>query len=123
MVRERFQTALGDGDAVAVSSVVAFELWYRVGNSRRQTLNTERLRTFLAGPVELLAFDDTDAQVAGMLRARLEAAGTPIGAYDLLIAGQALRYQRTLVTANTGEFSRVHGLVFEDWAAGQAANH
>jgi len=44
------------------------------------------------------------------------AAGRPIGAYDLLIAGQALRHRVTLVTANAKEFGRVNGLVWEDWA-------
>jgi predicted nucleic acid-binding protein len=35
---------------------------------------------------------------------------------DLLIAGQALRRNATLVTANTKEFRRVKGLAWEDWA-------
>ena len=39
-----------------------------------------------------------------------------IGAYDVLIAGQALRHQLTLVTANVREFSRIKGLEWEDWA-------
>ncbi len=48
--------------------------------------------------------------------ATLEAAGKPIGAYDLLIAGQALRHGLTLITANSREFGRVKGLAWEDWA-------
>jgi len=58
----------------------------------------------------------TDARSAGRVRAAWEAAGKPIGAYDLLIAGQALRHRVTLVTANANEFARVKGLVWEDWA-------
>jgi tRNA(fMet)-specific endonuclease VapC len=46
----------------------------------------------------------------------LEAAGKPIGAYDYLIAGQALARQLTLMTANISEFSRVKGLMWQDWA-------
>ena len=46
----------------------------------------------------------------------MEATGKPIGAYDLLIAGQALRRKMTLITANTKEFGRVKGLLWEDWA-------
>ena len=57
--------------------------------------------------VNLLAFEPEDAKVAGQLRAGLESVGKPIGAYDLLIAGQALRHQLALVTANGREFSRV----------------
>jgi len=56
----------------------------------------------------------------GTIRAALERVGRPIGAYDLLIAAQAVRHKITLVTAkvtaNTKEFSRVKGLVWEDWA-------
>ncbi len=41
--------------------------------------------------------------------------GTPIGPYDVLIAGQALARGLVLVTHNVGEFSRVGGLLIEDW--------
>jgi tRNA(fMet)-specific endonuclease VapC len=115
-VRPRLERALKDGASVAVSAVVAFELWYGAKSARRQA-NRQRLETFFAGPLELVAFDDEDARAAGEVRAALESAGTPIGAYDLLIAGQALRYDATLVTANTAEFSRVGDLRWEDWAA------
>jgi tRNA(fMet)-specific endonuclease VapC len=118
-VRTRFQQAAADGEALAVPSVVVFELWYGVGKSARQDANAARLRTFLAGPLELLALDDEDARIAGLLRATLETAGTPIGAYDLLIAAQALRHGMTLVTANVAEFARVAGLAWEDWAGPQ----
>jgi tRNA(fMet)-specific endonuclease VapC len=40
---------------------------------------------------------------------------TPIGPYDLQIAAIALAYDVTLVTHNTGEFSRVPHLRIEDW--------
>ena len=95
-----------------------FELWYGVEKSEHKEANTNRLQTFLAGPITVLAFEDEDARSAGTIRATLEKAGRPIGAYDLLISGQAVRYTMTLVTANSKEFSRVKGLVWEDWAKG-----
>jgi tRNA(fMet)-specific endonuclease VapC len=116
-VRRRFEEASEGSARIATSSVVMFELWYGVGRSARPDANADRLAVFLAGPVEVDDFDDEDARVAGQVRATLEAAGTPIGAYDVLIAGQALRRGSTLVTANAGEFSRVHGLAWEDWAS------
>jgi tRNA(fMet)-specific endonuclease VapC len=116
-VRPRLERALKDGASVAVSAVVAFELWYGAAKSARRQANRQRLETFFAGPLELVPFDDEDARAAGEVRAALESACTPIGAYDLLIAGQALRYDATLVTANTAEFSRVSDLRWEDWAA------
>jgi tRNA(fMet)-specific endonuclease VapC len=54
-------------------------------------------------------------RVAGSVRTTVEAPRKPIGAYDVLMAGQALRHQLTLVTANALEFSRVKGLVLQDW--------
>jgi len=115
-MRERYREAEAAGDYLAVSSIVLFELWYGVEKSSRVQENTERLRILLAGDLDLLDFDDEDAQAAGRVRASLEKAGAPIGAYDLLIAGQALRRGLTVITANTSELSRVAGLSWEDWA-------
>jgi len=115
-VRFRLQEALDRDAEVLVSTVVAFELWYGVAKSVRQEANAKRLETFFAGPVSLLPFEEEDAKAAGRLRAAMESAGKPIGAYDLLIAGQALRRNMTLVTANAREFGRIKGLAWEDWA-------
>jgi tRNA(fMet)-specific endonuclease VapC len=114
-VRERYREAEAAGDYRALSSVVLFELWYGVAKSSQLQENAERMRVLLSGDVDLLDFDDEDARAAGQIRAALEKAGTPIGAYDLLIAGQALRRELTVVTANTSEFSRVAGLSWQDW--------
>ena len=50
------------------------------------------------------AFGADAARRAGLLCFELETAGTPIGAYDLLIASHALVLDLTLVTANAEEF-------------------
>ena len=115
--RERFDELTDDGRLIAVSSLVQFELWYGVAKSAQQDANADRLAYFLSGPVEQIDFDAEDAREAGRVRAALKRAGTPIGPYDVLIAGQALRRGATLVTANGGEFSRISGLQWEDWSA------
>lgn len=116
-VRRRFERVTTAGEVIATSSVVLFELWYGVAKSQRPKVNAERIATFLAGPLEILDFSAEDAEHAGRVRAALEIAGKPIGAYDLLIAGQALRHKATLVTANSSEFARVRGLRMQDWGA------
>ena len=63
----------------------------------------------------VLAFDREDARQAARIRAFLARSGRPIGPYDVLIAGQTLARNLTLVTHNTGEFERVPGLISEDW--------
>jgi tRNA(fMet)-specific endonuclease VapC len=114
-VRGRLRHAITAGDAIAVSAIVLFELWYGVARSERRHENAERLRVFLSGAVAVVPFADEHATTAGDLRAELEALGTPIGPYDLLIAAQALKSGATLVTANVSEFARIAGLAWEDW--------
>jgi len=115
-VQKRFARESRRGSKFFVPSVVAFELWYGVFKSARQKENTTRCEVFFAGPLETLSFQAADARVAGELRTELESSGRPIGAYDLLIAGQAVRHQMTLITANVSEFARVRGLLWDDWS-------
>jgi tRNA(fMet)-specific endonuclease VapC len=116
-VRRRFRRAVGKNDVMLLSSIVAFELWYGVGKSQRQESNAQRLEAFFAGPLEWAEFDEEDAREAGTVRAELESGGKPIGAYDVLVAGQARRRGATLVTSNAREFGRVRHLTWEDWAS------
>ncbi|MCX7192139.1 MAG: PIN domain-containing protein, partial [Proteobacteria bacterium] len=69
----------------------------------------------LLRPMQLLPFDSECAFHAARIRVELEAAGTPIGSHDMLIAATALRHQATLVTRNVREFSRVQGLQWLNW--------
>ena len=76
-VRRRFQRAIAKEATMLVSSVVAFELWYGVAKSQRKEANTQRLRAFLAGPLEWTLFDEEDAREAGAVRAELETGRFP----------------------------------------------
>jgi tRNA(fMet)-specific endonuclease VapC len=97
---------------VAVSAIVAHELFSGAFKSRRAIQN---LALIDALQFEILEFDKEDARQAGEIRALLASKGTPIGPYDVLIAGQALARDMILVTRNTQEFGRVIGLQIEDW--------
>jgi tRNA(fMet)-specific endonuclease VapC len=116
VVRARFDEAVTRGARMHVPAIVAFELWYGVAKSNRLESNAKRVEKLFAGPVSLLPFDEEDARAAGRVRAALEMSGKLIGPYDLLIAGQALRRDLTLVTATVKEFRRVKTLRWEDWA-------
>ena len=97
---------------VAISSIVAHELYYGAFKSSRIIQNVERVDLLR---LRTLEFDRDDARRAGEVRARLAREGIPIGPYDVLIAGQALSRSLVLVTHNGREFSRVDGLKIEDW--------
>lgn len=99
---------------VRLCSVVKAELLYGARKSKRVSDNLMRLMQFFA-TFDSLPFDDLAAEHYGMLRAQLEAAGTPIGANDMMIAATALASDSTLVTRNQSEFLRVTGLSVETW--------
>ena len=93
-------------------SIVAHELCY--GAYRSQHVD-DNLRRIEALRFELLDFDREDARRAGQLRALLAAQGTPVGPYDILIAGQAWARGLTLITRNVREFQRIGQIAVENW--------
>ncbi|WP_256997516.1 PIN domain-containing protein [Gloeobacter morelensis] len=70
-VRTRLREVLAVEASAAISTIALFELWYGVAKSARRKENTERLRAFLSGRVEVFAFEEEDAVRAGELRAKL----------------------------------------------------
>jgi tRNA(fMet)-specific endonuclease VapC len=115
-IEVRVVKELREKSELSISSVSTFELWYGVAKSSRREANSQKLMVFLSNWLNLVNFDDEDARFAGEVRAELESVGRPVGAYDLLIAGQALRHKMTLVTANAREFGRIKNLSWEDWS-------
>ena len=113
---------------VGVPAIVEYELRYGL-----LRLSSEAAAPRLAAlaqllqPLQSLPFDSECAAHASdysawqcaahaaRIRAELEAAGTPIGPHDTLIAATALRHQAILVTRNEREFSRVAGLQWVNW--------
>ena len=102
-------------DEIKVSSVTVMELEYGAAKSNWSERSREAIKAFLAS-FDILSFSDTDAAVCGQLRSELAVRGTPIGAYDIMIAAQGVSRGLTVVTHNTGEFQRVTGIKLEDWA-------
>lgn len=100
-------------DAVATSIIVAAELRYGAAKKGSQRL-AEQLETILAA-MEVIPLEVPADATYGATRVALEAAGTPIGANDLLIAAQTLALDMVLVTNNEREFERVSGLKVENW--------
>lgn len=94
--------------------VTVYELF--CGLAKAQDPANERLKVerFVSAIIEL-QFDHASAEAAANIRTALERQGTPIGPYDLLIAGQALASGLILVTNNVREFQRVSGLKLESW--------
>ena len=110
-LRERFNRNSG---ALAISAVSLAELHYGAEKSSRPSQNLDVVARFV-GCLNVLPFSTDCAAPYGQIRAELEARGTPIGPYDLMIAAPALSEDLTLVTNNLREFKRVTGLRVENW--------
>ena len=110
-VRQRFNL---EADGLSISSIVLTELLHGAAKSARPVENRNEVQKF-AARLDVLPFDARAADHAADIRANLERRGKTIGAYDLLIAGQARSLGLVVVTGNLAEFQRVEGLRCEDW--------
>ena len=99
---------------IAIPSVVLYELEYGIAKSNSPRKRQAQLNE-ICSVVEVLPFNSREARCSALIRADLENKATPIGPYDLLIAGTAVAYQGILVTNNTKEFDRVPDLKLENW--------
>ena len=103
---------------VCTSIIVAAELRYGAAKKGSPRLSSQL--DAVLGVLEVLPFEAPADRNYGLLRTRLEQAGTPIGANDLLIndlliAAQALALSYVIVTDNERKFSRVEGLRLQNW--------
>ena len=110
-LRERFNAETAH---MCVSAVTAMELFFGAEKSARPVDDLAIVESFLAR-LPVLPFNDLAAGQAGEIRASLERKGTPIGAYDIMIAGHARSLGLTVVTNNLREFGRIDGLRAETW--------
>ncbi len=101
---------------VSTSIIVAAELRYGAAKKQSARLSAQ-LETVLRA-INVLPFEAPADTVYGLIRARLEHAGQPIGGNDLLIAAQGVALGHTVVTANEREFARIGDLPIENWLTG-----
>jgi tRNA(fMet)-specific endonuclease VapC len=112
-LRDRFNA---HAEGLCISTIVLTELLFGAAKSARPVHNRQEVER-LAARLDVLPFDAAAADHAADIRAALERSGLTIGAYDLLIAGQARSRGLVVVTGNRKEFDRVEGLRCEDWDA------
>jgi tRNA(fMet)-specific endonuclease VapC len=97
---------------LAISSMTEAELWYGALKGGREA-DVMTTTEFIEELGTVIPFGSVAARIHARLR--LELRKMPISPSDLVIASTALAHQRTLVTGNVREFSRVPGLVLENW--------
>lgn len=100
---------------LCTSIVVAGEL--RFGAAKVDSPRLKREVEGILARIAVLPIEPPTDAVYADIRADLQKRGRLIGPNDLWIAAHALALDLTLVTANTGEFSRIEGLRIENWLA------
>ncbi len=110
-IRQKFNA---NTDTLCISSVTLAELYYGAEKSAKQKQNREIVESFCSR-LTVLNFDEKASWNFGEIRADLERQGTPIGPYDLMIAGHARSQSLVLNSNNLREFSRVPGLRTVNW--------
>lgn len=101
-------------DNVFISVITYAELMYGVEKTKTQRINKEVIHNFL-NFIKILEWDIKSAIEYGEIRNSLEVSGVPIGNMDLMIASHAKSLGFVLVTNNFKHFSRIKGLVLENW--------
>ena len=102
------------GSDIAISTINLFELEYGMGKTGNR-IKMDSYVLSLCRRYAVLDFDRAASVQAGAMRALLHTRGTPIGPYDVQIAGIALANDLTIVTRNVREFSKVPQLKVENW--------
>lgn len=112
-VRQRFGALAME--QLCISVVTYAELIYGVERSSSRRVNRAIIEDFVRH-LDVIDWDTGAADQYGAIRTQLEAAGTPIGAMDMMIAAHAKSIKAVLVTNNQKRFTRVKGLKIDNWA-------
>ena len=99
---------------IGVPAIVLYELEVGIAKSDSPKKRMKQLQEIIS-LINIIPFSEKEAKVSASIRAILEKKGTPIGPYDILIAGTALAHQAVLVSRNTSEFELVDKLQIENW--------
>lgn len=104
-----------DPDDLKISSITFMEIEYGLALNPAIERKIGQVWKSFIEQIEMLDFNTHDAKQTADLRKYLKEKGTPIGAYDLLLAGTALSRKLTFITDNIKEFTRVPKLKVENW--------
>ena len=114
-VLQRLASAVERNNRIVISAITYAEMRYgqigKKASPKHKTLVDEFVKRLDA----VLPWDQSAVDATLESKFQLAQAGLLIGENDTAIAGHAIASGCTLVTNNVREFSRVEGLVFEDW--------
>lgn len=114
-VLERLAAEVASGNRIVISAITYAEMRYgQIGKKASPKLGPA-IDEFVRRLDGILPWDAATVDKKLEVRQQLAAFGTPIGNNDAAIAAHAMTVGCVLVTNNTREFSRVTGMLYEDW--------
>lgn len=124
IMRERPETLLKvlqghveNKDRLVISAITYAELRFGATGKKASPKHNQIVDQFMERVDAVLPWDKAAVEATATIKRYLAERGTPIGANDAAIAGNAIAAGCVLVTNNTREFERVPDLRVEDWSA------
>jgi tRNA(fMet)-specific endonuclease VapC len=124
IMRERPETLLKvlqghveNKDRLVISAITYAELRFGAIGKKASPKHNLIVDQFMERIDAVLPWDKAAVEATAAIKRYLAERGTPIGANDAAIAGNAIAAGCVLVTNNTREFERVPDLRIEDWSA------
>jgi len=114
-VIQRLIVEVEHGNRVVISAITYAEMRYGQIGKKASTKHKTLVDEFVKRLDAVLPWDHRAVDATVETMRLLMKVGTPIGPNDTAIAGHAIAWGCTLVTNNVREFSRVTGLIYEDW--------
>lgn len=122
-MRERPETLLKvlqghveNKDRLVISAITYAELRFGAIGKKASPKHNLIVDQFMERIDAVLPWDKAAVEATASIKRVLAERGTPIGANDAAIAGNAIAASCVLVTNNTREFERVPDLHIEDWS-------
>jgi len=100
---------------LCTSCICVMELRY--GSALRDDFKLfwDKIETNILSRIAVIALNTKEVLIAGDILANLQKSGQIIGIEDILIGATAISYNFKMVTANVRHFSKIKGLMVENW--------
>ena len=114
-VLERLALEVKNQNRIVISAVTYAEMRYGEIGKKASPKHAVLVNEFIRRLDAILPWDRHTVDATIAIKRHLTATGSKIGENDMAIAGHAISANCVLVTNNVGEFSRVDGLIYQDW--------
>lgn len=114
-VLERLALEVKKQNRIVISAVTYAEMRYGEIGKKASPKHAVLVNEFIRRLDAILPWDRHAVDATIVIKRQLTTIGSKIGENDMAIASHAIAADCVLVTNNVSEFSRVDGLIYQDW--------